>query len=147
MVRPKLEYCVQACRTYLKKDIENIERVQHRATKMILGYGKMSYENRIKSLGLPTLEQRRERGDLIEVFKLINRLENVDYRQFFELDTKCRTRGHKFKITKERSRLDIRLNFFSQRIVNIWNSLPYYVVEADSLNTFKNRLDKHRYRN
>ena len=128
-----------------KKDIENIERVQHRGTKMILGYGKLSYENRIKNLGLLTLEQRHERGYLIEVFKLIKYLENVDYKQFFELDAICRTRGHRFKITKKRSKLDIRLNFFSQRVVNIWNNLPHYVVESDSLNTFQNRLDRHTY--
>ena len=53
-----------------------------------------------------------------------------------------KTRGHKYKIVKKRSKLDIRKNFFSQRTVNKWNEPPPLVVEADSVNSFKNRYDK-----
>jgi hypothetical protein len=66
----------------------------------------------------------------------------VDYNKFFQLVDNSKTRGHKFKIMKVRSRLDIRRNFFSQRVVNSWNELPASVVEAESVNSFKNRLDK-----
>jgi hypothetical protein len=141
LVRPRLEFCVQAWCPYLRKDIDLMERVQHRATKMISGLKNLSYESRLEKTGLITLEKRRERGDLIEVFRLLKGFDNVDYQHFFQLVDGSRTRGHRFKIVKLRSRLDIRKNFFSQRVVNIWNNLPASVVEADSVNSFKNRLD------
>ena len=71
LVRPKLEYCVQAWRPYLKKNIDNIEKVQHRATKMIEECKHLNYEDRLIQTGLTTLDERRTRGDLIEVFKMI----------------------------------------------------------------------------
>jgi hypothetical protein len=148
LVRPKLEYCVQAWRPFLRKDIDKLEKVQRRATKMIDGCRFMSYEDRLKVTGLTTLEDRRNRGDIIEVFKMIKGFTKVDYREFFQLADNQKTRGHKFKLVKNRSRLEIRRNFFSQRIVNDWNILPKEVVEAESINSFKNKYDsfvKDRY--
>jgi ribonuclease P/MRP protein subunit RPP40 len=141
LVRPKLEYCVQAWRPHYGKDISGLERVQRRATRMINGYKGLSYEERLVRTGLISLEDRRTRGDLIQVFKLIRGFDKVDYNRFFQLVQSTRTRGHRFKIVKQRSRLDVRKYFFSQRIVNVWNKLPEHVVEADSINSFKNRLD------
>jgi ribosome-associated toxin RatA of RatAB toxin-antitoxin module len=80
---------------------------------------------------------------LIQVFKLIKGIDNIDYKSFFQLAKNSRTRGHKYKIIKASSRLDIRKYFFSQRVVNVWNELPVNVVEAESLNCFKNRLDNY----
>jgi len=94
---------------------------------------------------LTSLEKRRLRGDLIEVFKLVTGKEHIDmidYSNLLQLDdTRYDTRGHRYKLKKRRSRLDIRKYFFSNRIVSIWNSLPSHVVEADSVLTFKKRLD------
>lgn len=143
LVRPKLEYCVQAWRPYLKKHIDNIEKVQHRATKMIEECRFLNYEDRLGQTGLTTLEERRTRGDLIEVFKMIKGLNKTDYTRFFTLATNNRTRGHRLKIVKNRSRLNIRKNFFSQRVVNDWNALPVVVVESESVNSFKNNYDKY----
>jgi hypothetical protein len=143
LVRPKLEYCVQTWRPYLKKHIDNIEKVQHRATKMIEECRFLNYEDRLSQTGLTTLEERRTRGDLIEVFKMIKGLNKTDYTRFFTLATNNRTRGHRLKIVKNRSRLDIRKNFFSQRVVNDWNALPVVVVESESVNSFKNNYDKY----
>ena len=142
LVRPKLEYCVQVWCPYLKKDIDNIERVQHRATKLIGEFAGLDYETRLQRAGLITLEKRRHRGDLIQVFKMIKGFDNVDYKNFFQLVDNSKTRGHRYKIVKVRARLDIRNKFFSQRVVNSWNQLPAEVVEADSINSFKNRLDR-----
>ena len=143
LVRPKLEYCIQAWRPYLRKDIDSLERVQHRATRMISECRGQDYESRLARVGLITLEDRRSRGDLIEVFKIIKGIDKVDYRNFFELASYSVTRGHRYKIIKVRPRLEIRKHFFSQRVVNSWNKLPSTVVEADTVNVFKNRLDSY----
>ena len=112
LVRPKLEYCVQAWRPYLKKNIDNIEKVQHRATKMIEECKHLNYEDRLIQTGLTTLDERRTRGDLIEVFKMIKGLNKAEYRCFFTISQNSRTRGHRFKFVKNRSRLDIRKHLF-----------------------------------
>ena len=145
LVRPKLEYCIQAWCPYLKKDIDILERVQKRATKMIEGYNNLSYEDRLSNTGLIKLEKRRARGDLIQVFKIIKGIDRVNYRHFFEIaatDRSYKTRGHSLKIIKVGCKYDIRKHFFSQRVVNAWNGLSQFVVDAETVNSFKNRLDK-----
>ena len=104
---------------------------------------EMNIEDRLKLAGLPTLKKGSRRGDLIQVFKIINGLDKLDFKHFFEFYRQNRTRGHKYKLNKVRNRLDIRKNFFSQRVINDWNNLPVDVVEARSLNSFKNQYDKH----
>ena len=101
IVRPRLEYCIQAWRPYCKKDIDKLERIQRRATKMIPELRDLSYENRLLQCGLTTLETRRLR-DQIEVFKIVNGYEDVDRNMFFKLKEGSRTRGHKAAIVKER---------------------------------------------
>ena len=146
LVRPKLEYCVQAWCPYLKKDMDKLERVQARATRLINGCQNVTYENRLHYTGLTTLSERRIRGDLIEVFKILKGFSKVKCSTWFKLAVNSRTRGHNYKLVKSRSKLDIRKNFFSQRVVNEWNSLPGEVVQAESVNSFKNRYDKYRQR-
>ena len=80
-----------------------IEKVQHRATKLIPGLQDLPYRERLISLGLPTLEYRRLWADLIQTYKLINGLESVQYSIFFALDTSCTTRGHPLKICLQRT--------------------------------------------
>ena len=143
LVRPKLEYCVQVWRPYLLKDIDKIERVQHRATKIIEECRGLCYEERLRVTGLMTLEDRRIRGDMIEVFKILKGVNKNDSGSWFQLVNNNRTRGHSLKIAKKRSRLDIRKNSFSQRVINDWNSLPEEVIEASSVNSFKNRYDEY----
>jgi len=126
----------------LKKDIEKLETVQRRATRMIDGLGTVSYSERLKRTGLTTLEERRDRGDLIELFKIVRGFSRVDSNYFLNFCNIRRIRGHSYEMNKDRSRLDIRKFFFSQRVVNKWNSLPVDVVEAVSVNSFKNRYDK-----
>jgi len=77
----------------------------------------LNYEDRLLTTGLTTLEDRRERGDLIQVFKMIKGIDRVDYNNYFKLGNTGRTRGHNLKLVKERSRLDVRKYFFSHRIV------------------------------
>ena len=142
-VRPHLEYCVQAWSPYLKKDTLHLEKVQQRATKLVRGLGNLPYEQRLQKLGLYSLEQRRLRGDLIETYKIMTGKENVTSEQFFSLSEATQLRGHRLKLFKTRSRLEVRRNFFSQRVVNPWNKLTDHVVAARTTNDFKTRLDRH----
>jgi len=141
LVRPKLDYCVQAWRPYLKKDVEQLEKVQRRATKFISECKGLNYMERLKVTGLSTLEQRRDRGDMIEVFKTLKGFNRVESNRFFNFAEDSRTRGHNMKLVKERARLDSRKYYFTNRVINKWNSLPQYVVDAPSINAFKNRYD------
>ena len=143
IVRPHLEYCIQAWRPYRKKDIDTLERIQRRATKMIPELRDLSYEERLKECGLTTLETRRLRGDQIEVFKILNGYENIDRNMFFSLKKDSRTRGHEVKLVKDQCRLDIRKHSFSQRTINEWKKLSTDCVTASSVNMFKNKIDTY----
>ena len=143
-IRPHLEYCIQSWSPYLRKDIQCLEGVQRAITKLVPALRKLDYGQRLQKLGLTTLETRRRRGYLIETFKIMTGKEKLSSEQFFHLSTiGYQTRGHSLKIAKQRTRLDLRKHFFSQRVVNEWNSLPQHVIEASTVNMFKNRLDKY----
>ena len=142
IVRPHLEYCIQAWSPYLRKDIM-VEKIQRRATKLIPGLRDLSYEEQLKECGLTTLETRRLRGDQIEVFKILKGYENIDSNIFFEIKEGKITRGHNFTLVKKQSRLDVRKFSFSQRSINVWNKLSTECVHASSVNVFKNRIDKY----
>jgi len=121
-----------------------LERVQRTATRLIPQFRKLSYEEQLRKLGLTTLKERRQRGDMIEVFKLLAGAENIDCNQFFTPATTCYAlRGHDRKLVKTRFTLDTRKSFFSQRVVNSWNSLPASVVQATSVNMFKNSYNRY----
>lgn len=141
LVRPHLEYCVQAWRPHLQKDINLLENVQRRATKLIPNLKEKSYQDRLKILKLTTLENRRIRGDLIEVFKLLKGFTDVDFNKFFQLSNTS-TRGHSLKLHKNACSHDYRKYFFSQRVIDAWNKLPEHVVKSNSVNAFKNHYDK-----
>ena len=143
IVRPHLEYCIQAWRPHLKKDIDKLERVQRRATKLIPELRILSYEDRVQQCKLTTLETRRVRGDQIEVFKITHGIEGLDSDMFFKFRTDNGTRGHSWALAKERCKLDIRKYAFSQRTINEWNRLPGECVHATSVNMFKNKIDNY----
>ena len=115
IVRPHLEYCIQTWRPYRKKDIDKLERIQGRATKMIPKLRYLSYESCLLQCDLTTLETRRLRRDQVEMFKIVNGYEDADMNMFFKLKEGSRTRGHKAALLKEQCRLDIRKYSFSQR--------------------------------
>ena len=126
-IRPHLEYCVQAWCPWLEKDKQALEKVQRRANKLVPALKNLRYEEWLQALNLYSLEKRRERGDLIETFKMLKGLERVDSSKFFQLtDSNSRTRGHPLKIYKSslKKNLGCRKHFFSQRVVNSWNALP-----------------------
>jgi len=93
-------------------------------------------------LGLWTLEDRRIRADLVEVYKMVYGLSSVRLNTFFEFSSLDRTRGHSLKLKKNRFRTELRQHFFSKRVINIWNKLDKDTLCASSLNSFKQHLQK-----
>ena len=100
------------------------------------------YEERLRVAGLFSLERRRARGDLIEVFKMLRGLDKVKFEDFFEPRNDSRLRGHSVTLKKQKCRLDLKKYYFNNRIVDFWNKLPESVIGASSLTVFKKNLDK-----
>ena len=141
LVRTHLDYGVQAWRPYHQRDIDILEGVQRRFLKMIEGYGDLTYDERLLKCGKMSLEMRRLRGDMIEVFKLLNGFVDVDYNRYFTLD-KSGHRGRPLKLKVEHARLDVRKYFFTNRVIREWSALPRNVVMAVNIDRFKSEIDK-----
>jgi hypothetical protein len=142
LVRSQLEYGNSVWNPYKCYLIEDIEKVQKRATKLVKGLRKVPYNERLIRLGLPTLKYRRVRGDMINVFKILKGFYDKRVSPLLVMSDFHKTRGNSLKLLTERSKYDLRKYSFTSRIVNVWNSLPDTVICALSLNSFKNRLDK-----
>jgi len=93
VVRPHLEYCTSSWSPHYVKDKELLEKVQHRFIKMFPDLRKLPYLQRLRELKLWTLEERRIRSDLIEVYKIISGLSTISVRTFFEFSTNTTTRA------------------------------------------------------
>ena len=147
MIRSHMEFAVQAWSPYLAKDIIQLEKVQRRATKLVHNLKSQPYDVRLETLGLTSLEIRRERGDLIQVFKIIHGFDNLHRTDFFELHrdsiNRPSTRGHEWKIVVPYARTLQRKKFFDIRIITKWNDLPANVVKFQSIGSFKSNLDSH----
>ena len=135
--RPHLEYCVQFWAPQFKKDEELLERVQRRATRMARGLEHLSYEERLRELGLFSLKKRRLRGDLTNISRVGVRRMGPDSFQWCPV-TGQRDNGHKLK--QRKFHLNMRKNFFSLRVTEPWPRLPREVVESPSLEIFRTRL-------
>ena len=140
-VRPHVEYCPQVWSPYKKGLIRMIENIQRKATKTVIGLHDSCYMDRLDHLHLPSLQDRRERGDLIEVHKIINKLNDVNLEHLFKLRNDHRRHCDKI-IFKPYFRTVKRGNSFTQRIINKWNKLPSETKTARSSVVFKRRYDK-----
>ena len=158
-VRPHLEYAVPSWCPWLQKDIDLLEDVQKRAVRGVSGLAG-SYSEKLRLLNLPALTARRERGDMIQTYKIINRIDNVDPAMYFEFaanqhnhathqgafieapqPNKANVAIPTLNLVVQNGDLALRRNFFTHRVVNKWNNLDHSTKQASTLNEFKNNYD------
>ena len=142
MVRPHLEYGNVIWRPHYKGVQQGIEKVQRRATKLIPTIQHLPYNQRLRIMNLPSLQYRRRRGVMLQVFKLVTNKVNINMHDCFQFN-KSHTRGHQYKFLKLKSNKLVKDHCLSRRTFNDWNSLPLTIVQAETVNDFKNKLDKH----
>ena len=126
-----------------KVDIDKMEKVQRRSTKMIPEIRNHSYHQRIQELDLITLVQRRLRGQLIEVFKYLNRFTTASARGLIDCHLNDRTRNNGAKLIVKHFNTSVARRFYQIKITTTWNALPNEVVTSRTVNSFKNNFDKH----
>jgi hypothetical protein len=141
-VRPILEYCSCAWCPFYVKDIELLEKVQRRMTRLLPELAHLAYEERLRRFHLTTLKTRRLRFDLICVYHMLRGSMRMDDSLFFARSSRI-SRSHPYKFFLQFSRLDVRRYSFSQRIVSAWNDLPASCVDAGSVTSFKLALDSY----
>lgn len=143
-IRPTLDYAHCIWSPYFLKDKMDLEKAQRRITKIPPENKNSTYEQRLSAMKLTTLEARRERGDLIETYKILNGYYNCEI-DFLKFSNVTWTRGHSNKLKTEKCNKLPRQNFLANRVVKMWNSLRQETISASNLNNFKNQYDKHEH--
>ena len=146
-VRCHLEYCIQAWCPWKQSDIDILESVQKRAVNMVSGLLSHTYEDKLREVGLMSLVQRRQRGDMIQTWKILSGHDQIDRNSMFTLATDVASRSTRqstdpLHIVKPLAKLDLRRHFFSIRVCDPWNDIPLDIRQSPTLNSFKNSYDK-----
>jgi hypothetical protein len=149
-VRPHLEFASPAWSPWLEADKEMLEKIQKRAVNMVSGLRAHTYEEKLKELGLTTLEERRHQADMVQVYKIVNGKDMVDSQTWFQLagqaERHTRSTADPLNLRPQAARLDLRRNFFTNRVVEDWNKIPLVVRKAKTVISFKNGYALHRAR-
>ena len=141
LVRPHVEYASSVWSPFKLRDIKLIG-VQRTASRLSRDHRNETYKTRLTTLGLPTLQCRRNRADMSQVVIILNRYEDIDFSKFFTLSSTglC---GHNLKLLKEKNQLLLHKQSFTQRVIDSWNNLPANVVKTPSINALKRRFNTH----
>lgn len=142
-ILPILDYCVCVWNPYMKKDILALENVQRRFTRCVSGLRNYEYEERLRFLGLKPLADRRSDIDMVQCYKILHNYtaSSPNMLTLVSNTHNRHTRGATDdNIAHIKTRLNLRRNFFSHRIVERWNRLPSEVKRAETVTEFKNRL-------
>ena len=144
-IRPIVEYNTCTWSPHLDKDIKQVESVQRSFTSRLCKRGNIkynSYNDRLKILKLETLKSRRTKFDLIMLYKIINKIVDVDFDKMFELSSLggYALRRHSLHLNRVSSQSECHKNFFSNRVIGDWNALPENVVTSPTLSIFKRKL-------
>jgi ribonuclease P/MRP protein subunit RPP40 len=147
-VCPHIEFAVQAWSPWTQQDKEALETVQKQAVGMVSGLSGGTYEERLRELGLTTLEERKHQADMVQVYKIVTGKDGVNRESWFKMaaEAPVQTRqGAGFmNIVKPRARLEMRANFFSVRVCDSWNEVPDDIKMARSAGQFKQLYKKYR---
>ena len=149
LIRPHLEYASVIWSPKFKSDRDAIEKVQKRATRLVSGISQLPYEQRLRILGLPTLQYRRKRADIVQTFKIIKGIDSVQYTRecqvcgnsMFKPALSTHTRGHSLKLQIQHQQ-GARKHFLPARVSSNWNKLSQDTVNSDTVTTFKTRLER-----
>ena len=150
LVRPHLEYGSTIWSPHFKYHIDAIERVQRRATRLVPGMKHLTYEERLENLGLETLEYRRRRADILELYRIMNEEHQLDLncycakcpaKSMFQPALSNTTRGNSRKLQIQEA-LSLRHHFFATGVTPQWNKLSNEVVTAKNINIFKSHIEK-----
>ena len=146
-VRPILESSAPVWNPHMKGDIFELEKVQKRAFRMIGDMKNLSYEERLQKLNIQSLESRRTRGDMIDTYKYLNGFYDIDPNRLFSFvrdrhnkDTRSYSQNC---LVPEKTSLNIRKYFYTNRVTTTWNWLPSDIKDATSVNGFKNLYDDY----
>ena len=126
----------------MSKDINILENIQRRATKLVPELYNLPYEDRLKKLKLFPLIDRRRRGDMITTYKMINGIVKVNCDKLLPLHNNMAMRSHHQQLNGQIVKNNTRKNFFTQRIVHPWNDLSTSIISSDTVHTFKGRYDQ-----
>ena len=131
-IRPLVEYVTPIWSPHLINEIDRVEKVQKRFTKLLPGMRNLNYKERLATLNLKSLEERRIIFDLILIYKIHNNIISFTDYVFFE-PANTVTRGHNLKLKNIYARTNIKKFNFPTRTIQYWNNLPANVVNSDSL--------------
>jgi hypothetical protein len=147
-VRPHLEFASPAWSPWSESDKAVLEKIQRRAVAMVSGLKGTVYEERLKELGLTTLEERRHQADMLQTFKIVRGIDKVNSETWFQMaahaERATRSSDGPLNLRQRHARLEVRRNFFSNRVVESWNQVPSDAKNARNAGMFKRLYRAHR---